>query len=238
MNSWFFHPGAIIAGFLGRLLFDARVEGVAHVPREGPFIIVSNHTSNVDPPLVGWATGHQVGRIVHFMAKIEMRGWPIIGWLATQSAVYFVRRGEGDRAAQRFSLEALAAGRPIGIFPEGTRSRDGHLKPGKSGAVFLAMRSGAPLLPVGIAGTHRILPGRSRWPHPTKIRIRIGEPFRLPHQPDGRLDRDALAEGTDRIMGEIARLLPPEHQPVPSVQGPIRVHDDTSAREHEPTPEV
>ncbi|MEA2650673.1 MAG: 1-acyl-sn-glycerol-3-phosphate acyltransferase, partial [Chloroflexota bacterium] len=85
MRSWFWHPGAIIAGGLGRLLFDARVEGVQHVPREGPFIIVSNHTSNVDPPLIGWATGHQVGRIVNFMAKIEMRGWPIIGWLATQS---------------------------------------------------------------------------------------------------------------------------------------------------------
>ncbi len=238
MNSWFWHPGAIIAGGLGRLLFDARVEGVEHVPREGPFIIVSNHTSNVDPPLVGWATGHQVGRIINFMAKIEMRGWPIIGWLATQSAVYFVRRGEGDRAAQRFSLEALAAGRPIGIFPEGTRSRDGHLKPLKPGATFLAMRSGAPLLPVGIAGTHRIFPGHSRWPHSTKIRIRIGEPFALPHQPDGRLDREALAAGTDRIMGEIARLLPPDQQPVPIVQGSVRLHEDTTTRDHDSTQEV
>ena len=213
MNSWFFHPGATIAGVLGRLLFDARVAGVEHVPREGAFIIVSNHCSNVDPPLIGWATGHQVGRIVHFMAKIEMRGWPIIGWLATQSAVYFVRRGEGDRSAQRFSLEALAAGRPIGVFPEGTRSRDGHLTPGKSGAAFLAMRSGASVLPVAIAGTQRIFPGRARWPHPTRIRIRIGEPFTLPHQPDGRLDRGDLAAGTDRIMAEIARLLPPEQRP-------------------------
>ena len=134
----------------------------------GPFIIVSNHTSNVDPPLVGWATGHQVGRVIHFMAKIEMRSWPFLGWLATQSAVFFVRRGEGDRAAQRFSLETLAAGRPIGLFAEGTRSRDGHLKPLKSGAAFLAMRSGAPLLPVGIAGTHRLFPGHSRWPHADK----------------------------------------------------------------------
>jgi 1-acyl-sn-glycerol-3-phosphate acyltransferase len=213
VRSWFYWPGAAIAGGLGRLLFGARVDGVEHVPRSGPFIIVSNHCSNIDPPLIGWATGYQVRRIVHFMAKIEMRGWPIIGWLATQSAVYFVRRGEGDRAAQRFSLDALAAGRPIGIFPEGTRARDGHLKPGKSGAAFLAMRSGAPLLPVGIAGTHRIFPGRSRWPHATKIRIRIGEPFTLPHQPDGRLDRDELATSTDRIMREIARLLPPEQRP-------------------------
>ncbi|HEX7196064.1 MAG TPA: lysophospholipid acyltransferase family protein, partial [Candidatus Limnocylindria bacterium] len=145
MSSWFFHPGAAIAGGLGRLFFGLRVEGATNIPRDGAFIVVSNHCSNLDPPLIGWATGHQVGRVVHFMAKIEMRGWPIIGWLATQSGVYFVRRGERDRAAQRFSVEALADGRPIGIFPEGTRSRDGHLKEGKPGAALLAIRSGAPL---------------------------------------------------------------------------------------------
>ena len=213
MADWFFRPGAAIAGGLARILFDARVEGVEHVPRDGAFIVVSNHCSNLDPPLIGWATGNLAGRVVHFMAKIEMRGWPIIGWLATQSAVYFVRRGERDRAAQRFSLEALAAGRPIGMFPEGTRSRDGRLKEGKSGAALLAVRSGAPLLPVAIAGTHRMFPGRSRWPHATRIRIRIGEPFSLPHQAAGRLDRAVLEDATRRIMAEIAALLPPEQRP-------------------------
>ena len=98
------------------------------------------------------------------------------------------------------------------------------------------MRSGVPLLPVGIAGTDRLFPGRSRWPHATKIRIRIGEPFTLPHQPDGRLDRDALAAGTERITGEIARLLPPEQGPVS--QASIREHEDTSAREHDVTQEL
>ncbi len=213
MRSWFHHPGCAIAGFLARLLFRARLEGVEHIPHEGAFIVVSNHCSNLDPPILGWATGHQVGRVVHFMAKSEMRRWPVVGWLATQSGVYFVRRGEGDRAAQRFSLEALADGRPIALFVEGTRSRDGRLKPAKPGAALLAMRSGAPLIPVGIAGTHRIFPGRSRWPHPTRIVVRIGAPFSLPHVSDGRLDRSALTEGTDRIMEEIAALLPPEQRP-------------------------
>jgi len=213
VHSWFFHPGCTICGALARLLFGARIEGVDHIPREGPFILVANHCSNLDPPILGWATGHQVGRVVHFMAKIEMRGWPIIGWLATQSGVYFVRRGEGDRNAQRFSLDALADGRPLALFVEGTRSRDGHLRAAKPGAAMLAIRSGAPLIPVGIAGTHRIFPGRSRWPHATRITIRIGEPFSLPHAPGGRLDRDAMAAGTDRVMREIARLLPPEQQP-------------------------
>jgi 1-acyl-sn-glycerol-3-phosphate acyltransferase len=86
------------------------------------------------------------------------------------------------------------------------------LKAGKSGAAFLAMRSGAPLLPVAISGTHRIFPGHSRWPHPTKIVIRIGQPFSLPHRPDGRLERVALAEATERIMSTIEALLPPDQR--------------------------
>jgi len=208
VRSWFYQPGTAIAGFLARLLFRARIEGVEHIPRTGAFILVSNHCSNLDPPILGWASGHQVGRVVHFMAKIEMRGWPIVGLLATQAGVYFVRRGEGDRAAQRFSMEALADGRPLALFVEGTRSRDGHLKAGKPGAALLAIRSGAPLLPVGIAGTHRIFPGRSRWPHPTRVTLRFGAPFTLAHEPDGRLDRAALAHGTERIMLAIEALLP------------------------------
>ena len=212
MADWFYHPGTAIAGFLARLLFRARVEGVEHMPRTGPFIVASNHCSNLDPPILGWATGYQIDRVVHFMAKAEMRRWPIVGWMASQTGVYFVRRGEADRAAQRFSLEALAAGRPIAIFVEGTRSRDGRLTAGRPGAALLAIRSGAPIVPVAIAGTQRIFPGTSRVPHPTRVTVRIGEPLRLPHQRDGRIDRAALADGTEEIMLAIEALLPPEQR--------------------------
>jgi 1-acyl-sn-glycerol-3-phosphate acyltransferase len=212
VNSWFYWPGTAICGFLARVLWGARVEGDELIPRTGAFILVSNHCSNLDPEILGWAIGKRTNRLIHFMAKAEMRSWPVLGWLASQSGVYFVRRGEGDRAAQRFSLEALAAGRPIAMFPEGTRSRDGRMKTGKPGSALLAMRSGAPLLPVGISGTHRLFPGRTRIPHPSRIVIRIGEPFTLPHLPEGRLDRAALAEGTERIMAAIEALVPPEQR--------------------------
>jgi len=214
VRSWFYWPGTAIIGFVARLLWSARVEGSERIPADGPFILVANHASNLDPLILGWAVGNRQHRLIHFMAKAEMLRWPVLGWLATQSAVFFVRRGEGDRSAQRFALEALAAGRPIALHPEGTRSRDGHLKAGKSGAAFLAMRSGAPLLPAGIAGTHRIFPGGSSVPNASRISIRIGEPFTLPHVPDGRLDRATLATGTERIIGEIEKLLPPEQRRV------------------------
>src|ERR671911_1318970 len=102
--SWFYRPGSAVCGFLARLLWGARIEGVEHIPRTGPFILISNHCSNLDPPILGWAVGNQVNRVVHFMSKIEMRSWPVIGWLASKSGVIFVRRGEADRAAQRLAV--------------------------------------------------------------------------------------------------------------------------------------
>jgi 1-acyl-sn-glycerol-3-phosphate acyltransferase len=207
MKTWFFHPGAVIVSWLIWVLGGARVEGLDNVPRSGPFIIVSNHCSNMDPLLLGWSAGHEIGRVIHFMAKVELRGWPLIGWLAARSGVFFVRRGKGDRAAQRHALAFLAAGEPIAMFPEGTRSRTGQLKPGRHGATLLALRSGAPVVPAGIAGTHRIFAGF--LPRRSRMIVRIGQPFRLGEGAiDGRLAAAAMAVGTERIMDEIARLVP------------------------------
>lgn len=220
VSTWFYFPGAVMTDWLKWLLGGGNVQGLENVPASGAYIVVSNHTSNLDPPFVGAAIGRQTGRPIHFMAKQEIFHWPLIGWLARGSGVFFVRRGEGDRAAQRIALDHLAAGRPIGIFPEGTRSRDGILSEAKPGVALLAMRSGATLVPVGISGSGKIFPGRSRWPHRTRVDIRIGKPFSLPHQPDGRLDREAMLQGAERIMREIAALLP-EWQRGRDRSGPI-----------------
>lgn len=208
MATWFFGPGSILTLLGMRILGPLRVHGLDRVPRNGAFIVVANHLSNLDPLIVGATAGHLNGRLIHFMSKEELRHWPVIGWLATQAGVYFVRRGEGDRGAQRLTLEYLARGEPVGFFPEGHRSRDGTLKEARNGASLLAIRAGVPLLPVGISGTNRIFPRGSRLPRRSKVTVRIGAPFVLPHQPDGRLDRAMLAGGTDRIMREIAALLP------------------------------
>ncbi|HYM52148.1 MAG TPA: lysophospholipid acyltransferase family protein [Candidatus Dormibacteraeota bacterium] len=212
MRTWFFHPGAILTSWFLWLIGPGRVEGLEHAPRTGPYILVSNHCSNLDPPFLGWAVGHRTGRVIHFMAKDEIRGWPLVGWLARQSGVFFIRRGEMDRGAQRVALQLLAAGRALGLHPEGKRSRDGQLRTGRPGAALLAMRAGVPLLPVGIAGTHRIFAGGRRFPRRSRVTIRIGPTFTLPPLTDDRLDRAALHEATDRIMREIAALLPEEQR--------------------------
>jgi len=212
VSGWFFHPGAIITSWLLWLVGHGKVHGLEHVPLEGAYLLVANHASNLDPPFTGWAVGHQTGRVIHYLAKMEIRSWPVVGFLAKAAGVIFVRRGEGDRAAQRLAMGALADGLPIAIFPEGTRSLDGRMREAKAGAALIAMRAGVPILPVGIAGTHRIFPGRSRWPHRSRITIRIGEPFSIGHQASGPLDRAALTANSERIMRAIAALLPADQQ--------------------------
>ena len=212
MRDWLYMPGAAVVGGLLAAMGGATVEGKERIPRRGAFLLVSNHISDTDPPILGWAIGFQVRRVVHFMAKVEMRRWPVLGPLFGEAGVFFVRRGEGDRAAQRQALALLKAGKPVGVFPEGTRSRDGRLQAGKLGIGLLAMRSGVPLLPVAISGTDRIYPPGGRMVHRAHVTIRVGETFHLEHRPSGRIERDQLQAATDTVMRHIAQLLPPERR--------------------------
>jgi 1-acyl-sn-glycerol-3-phosphate acyltransferase len=223
MRRWFYRPGCWLTRFGMFFLGPLRVTGLEHVPREGAFVLVANHLSLLDPLIVGATAGEMAGRLVHFMAKEELRSWPLIGWLANEAGVFFVRRGEGDRTAQRISLELLALGEPLGMFPEGTRSRNGQLRDGRAGAALLAIRADVPLLPVGIVGSGNLFPKGTWFPHRSRVTVRIGPAFSLPAQPHGRIDRQLLAQGTDRIMHEIAALLPE------SQRGRYR-HADDSAR--------
>lgn len=212
MSTWFFHPGSVLTSWLLWLVGPGEIHGLERVPHGGAYLLVANHASNLDPPFIGATVGHGTGRVIHFMAKTEIRRWPVVGFLAAASGVIFVRRGEGDRNAQRLAMGALRGGSPIAMFPEGTRSRDGKLREPKAGAALLATRAGVPILPVGISGTHRIFPGRSRFPHRSRVTIRVGASFTLDHQAEGPLDRDRLRGDTDRIMQAIAELLPPEQR--------------------------
>ena len=183
------------------------VEGREAVPPRGPLIVVANHLSNADPPVV--LAGFK--RKMNFLAKEGLFAHPIGSWFFTRCGVHPVREGREDRTALRWALKVLDRGGTLLMFPEGSRSRTGGLQAAKPGIGYLAFKSQAPVLPVAVTGTENV-PGFWRIAFPLcEMRVRIGEPFTLPAI-EGRLSREILQQGTDMIMGRIAQLLPPEYR--------------------------
>ncbi|MCL5026729.1 MAG: 1-acyl-sn-glycerol-3-phosphate acyltransferase [Chloroflexi bacterium] len=190
------------------LLTSTRVRGLENIPQEGPVIVLANHAHFIDPPILGAI----LTRKVVFMAKTELFRAPLLGWIVKHYDAFPVRRGEPDHAAMRQALKVLAEGGALGMFPEGTRSRTGALQRGHTGAALLALRSNAPVVPVAIAGTNRVL----RWPNillRPSVTVKIGPPFTL-SVPASPLNREALEEATENMMRRLAALLPPDQRGV------------------------
>lgn len=194
---------------LFRILFSLRVEGQEHVPPTGPVLAISNHVSAVDPPIAGVA----IDRQAWYMAKEELLRTPVLGPYLRSIGVFPVRRGQADRQSIRTALDVLAQGRVLVMFPEGTRSQDGRLRNAEPGAALLALRSGAPVLPMAVVGSQHAMPKGARFPRRTPVTVRIGPVIRIVKQ-EGRLDRRAIADLGQRFMAAIAALLPPDQQPL------------------------
>ena len=184
-----------------RGLVRLRVEGTEHLPDEGPAILVANHVSFFDSVLLMFS----LPRPVAFIGKAEYTDNPITNWLFCGAGMIPVRRenpGDVPNVLDEVA-EVLDRGEVIGVFPEGTRSLDGRLHRGHVGAAHLALTTGAPIVPVGIVGTDRVLPTGSRLVRPfQRAVIRLGEPIRA----SGRSTNRARRELTDRFMAEVARL--------------------------------
>ena len=159
-----------------RLLFRGSTSGNNRVPMQGPLVVVANHGSHLDPPLLG----HALGRPVAFMAKAELFSIPLLGRLIRACGAYPVRRGASDREAIRTATARLEEGWATGVFLDGTRQNDGRINNPLPGAALLAARTGAPLLPVAICNSHRALGSGRSWPRLVPIQLRIGEPIPAP----------------------------------------------------------
>ncbi|MBI4498208.1 MAG: 1-acyl-sn-glycerol-3-phosphate acyltransferase [Chloroflexi bacterium] len=184
-----------------------RVLDAGMVPRTGPLIVVANHLSFLDPPVL---VASSPRRLV-FLAKEELTHHPGSALVLWAMGALTVRRGHPDRAALRAALDALRQGQAVCIFPEGTRSRRGTLRPGHAGAVLLAQWSGAPLLPAAVWGTEAV---RLPWGLVTRpaLTVRFGPPFTLSLERGQDGARPALAEATATMMRHIAALLPERHR--------------------------
>jgi 1-acyl-sn-glycerol-3-phosphate acyltransferase len=177
------------------------VVGLGNVPRHGPAILASNHLNLADSLLLV----SLVPRRIIFMGKIELWSTPIIGPLYGLYGCIPVRRFEADVAALRRSEKVLRQGHVLAMFPEGTRSPHPGLGKGHPGTAIIALRTGVPIVPVGVSGTEVVSLPRS-FLHRTRVRIAFGQPFTLPR--DRRLTTELAEESTERIMKEIAALLP------------------------------
>ena len=185
-----------------------RVIGKDNVPASGPFIVVANHLTLADPPLLSAS----IPRRITFMAKKEAFRSPILGPLVRGWRAFPVQRGQLNRDALRRAQQVLDRGMVIGMFPEGARSVTAKMQPAYPGTSLVALHSGAPVLPVGITGTESL--GHPLWVfRRPRITVNIGEPLKLPAV-DGRLNKEELARATDLIMGHIAELLPPSYRGV------------------------
>src|SRR5439155_5754132 len=189
------------------MLFAARpdVHGRENIPPHGSLILVSNHLNNGDPP----ALTHAMPRRVVWMAKQELFDTPGVGLLFRAFGLIPVRRFEADLGALRKAQAALRRGQVLGMFPEGTRSPNAQLGDAEPGTALIALRTGAPVLPVAIWGTENVKLPRDIFRR-TKAHVRFGESYRLPNP--GRITREAIAAGTDEIMHRIAELLPAEYR--------------------------
>lgn len=190
------------------LLTRWRVKGKENVPAQGPLIIASNHLSLVDPPLLSAS----IQRRIVFMAKEELFHSLIFGPLVRGWRAFPVRRGLLDREALRQAQQVLEEGLVLGMFPEGQRSVSAKMQRAYDGASLVALRSGAPVLPVGITGTEKLRNPIALLCRPEVV-VNIGKPLSL-RPTDGRLTRGQVASATNLIMLRIAELLPQSYRGV------------------------
>lgn len=204
----FYSLGRHVLHPLSHALYRPTIEGTDNLPRDGGVIVASNHLSFIDSFAIPLAAPRQV----RFLAKEEYWTGASIGGVLRRGFFNAVGMIPVDRhsasAAQESldkALEVLRAGDAFGIYPEGTRSRDGRLYRGRTGVAWLALTAGVPVVPVGLVGTERIQPIGARFPKLAKVTVRFGEPVAVePYRgmPAGKARRQL----TDEVMNRIAAL--------------------------------
>jgi 1-acyl-sn-glycerol-3-phosphate acyltransferase len=182
------------------------IEGAENTPAEGPLLVVVNHLSRMDPPLIMLS----VRRRMRVFAARKYRSNPFFFLLFQLVGVIWVRQNEADRDALRAAVELLKTGGVLGMAPEGTRSQETHgMIRARDGGAFVATRSGVTILPVAVWGTERMIPAMLRL-HRIDIFARVGKPFHV--NSTSRARGVELEAATQQMMHAIAELLPPEYR--------------------------
>ncbi len=190
--------------------FRWRIYNAGRVPRNGPFILASNHASLLDPPVVGSACPREIS----YLARESLFRFPVVGGVLKWCRAIPVDREGGGAAGLKGILDRLKAGGGILLFPEGTRTRDGRLQPARSGVGLAVLKSSAPVVPVRVFGTFEAMDRTARWPKPHRIQVKFGPPLRFAElRVEARGCSKTRLKGiyqevADQIMAGIARLEP------------------------------
>jgi 1-acyl-sn-glycerol-3-phosphate acyltransferase len=181
--------------------------------------MAANHASSADPVLIGAFLNQILRRPLNWLGKREIVEYPLTGWAFRRAGIHGVDRDAADLEAFRTAMRILEAGHVLAVFPEGTRSRDGALQEVREGVGLLALRSGAPVLPVAVIDSDRMWPRGQLLPHfGRRVTVRYGTPFVVAAELSARglptKGRQATEAATKLVMTRIAELLPPRQRGV------------------------
>ncbi|MDC3148701.1 1-acyl-sn-glycerol-3-phosphate acyltransferase [Prochlorococcus sp. AH-716-I05] len=182
-----------------KFVFKGHLIGRENIPQKDSFIMVSNHGSLLDPPLLG----HALGRNISFMAKAELFKIPFLGFIIKACGAYPVKRGIADKNTIKIACKKLSNDNCIGIFIDGTRQKNGRVNKPKQGAALLAFKNQKLLLPVAIVNSHRLIRFRFFIPLFSKIVIKVGKPLKPPQSSS----RDDLKSVTVNLQDKINNLI-------------------------------
>ncbi len=199
-SVWFFR---FVRRMIRLLIFPwLRVTSVGghNLDLGGPVIIAPVHRSNLDAPIIA-GVGH---RRMRALGKPSLFVNPIGAWVVAALGAIPIRRGAADRDAMRAARDILALGEAMIVFPEGTRQSGPKVSGVFDGTAYLASKTGAPVVPVGIAGTERALPPGAKFIHRSRVAVVVGEPIRVP---EGRMSRPAMHELSLRISADLQTVL-------------------------------
>ncbi|WP_413380453.1 lysophospholipid acyltransferase family protein [Alkalihalobacillus sp. 1P02AB] len=171
--------------------YKVNIKGKENIPDEGSVLLCCNHISNFDPPLLG----SYIKRPIHYMAKQELFEKPILKSLLPRLKAFPVKRGMSDKQALRTAIQYLRDGEMLGLFPEGTRSKDGKLGKGLAGAGFFALRSNATVIPCAVIGPYQKF---------KPLQLVYGDPIPFDEHRQNKLTAE---EATEVIMNEIQKLI-------------------------------
>ena len=195
MNERFYDLCCNVLRPIAHILFPMKIEGVENVPDVGGFILCCNHMSMIDPVYLAVSVR---GRRIHFMAKAEVFKTKMLGPIATAVGAFPVDRGHSDLNAVRTSLKILSEGRPLGIFPQGTRSKGNVRTPMLGGVSMIALRAGVPVIPAYIHGPYKLF---------RKGYIRFGKPVELASF-GRRFDAETMQKVTQAIDDAVWAMAP------------------------------